>query len=280
MDAPPRLQHHCDRQGRNGGDQAASRLPVASARSVPRPASRGGQHRTIGSELLDAHPVRLTAHRRQGRAERAGSGLYGRCPWFSVISSATAPARTTHDGQGLPRRSPLATYSQVRRHIAISVQAVCKTVGSADVGPNPTPATTCENAPLAANSRAGGAFLLCPVVCHIVALQTVVLRCPRTHSGRVWVPPGRSVRTVGCFTDGHGRGPRPRTSHGQGPGGARCAGLAFAAEVSVHVPASAPLPGWFPGAGRQGKGGCGDGQGGGPGERDAGRAGGAGAGRP
>jgi hypothetical protein len=74
--------------------------------------------------------------------------------------------------------------------------AVCKTVGSAYVGSNPTPATTCENAPLAANSRAGGAFLLCPEVCHLVALRTVILRCPRTYSGRASGPLGRSVCTV------------------------------------------------------------------------------------
>jgi hypothetical protein len=47
---------------------------------------------------------------------------------------------------------------------------VCKTVGSAYVGSNPTPATTCGNGPLAANSRAGGPFLLGPSVCHLVAL--------------------------------------------------------------------------------------------------------------
>jgi len=63
---------------------------------------------------------------------------------------------------------------------------VCKTVGSAYVGSNPTPATTSENAPLAAHTRVGGAFLLCPVMCHLVAPWTVMLRCPRTHSGRVW----------------------------------------------------------------------------------------------
>jgi hypothetical protein len=72
-------------------------------------------------------------------------------------------------------------------------RAGCKTVGSAYVGSNPTPATTCENAPLAANSRAGGAFPLCPVVCHLVALWTVMLRCPRTYSGRLSVRFGRSV---------------------------------------------------------------------------------------
>jgi hypothetical protein len=46
----------------------------------------------------------------------------------------------------------------------------CKTVGSAYVSSNPTPATTCENDQLAANSRAGGPFLLCPAVCHLVSL--------------------------------------------------------------------------------------------------------------
>jgi hypothetical protein len=63
-------------------------------------------------------------------------------------------------------------------------------------------------------------------------------------------------------------------------GGGAVRGLTFAVELSVHVPCVRPLPGRFPGAGRPGKGGCGDGQGGGPGERDACREGGAGAGRP
>ena len=83
--------------------------------------------------------------------------------------------------------------------------AGCKTVGSAYVGSNPTPATTCENAPLAANSRAGGAFPLCPGVCHLVALWTVMLRCPRTYSGRPSARLGRSVRaatTVGVRSCG------------------------------------------------------------------------------
>jgi hypothetical protein len=59
-----------------------------------------------------------------------------------------------------------------------------------------TPATTSGNVPLAANSRASGAFLLCPGVCHLVALYTPVLRCPRTFSGRASVLLGRSVRTI------------------------------------------------------------------------------------
>ena len=57
----------------------------------------------------------------------------------------------------------------------------------------PPPAKT---GPLAADSRAGGPFLLGPGVCHLVALRTVMLRCPRTHSGRASVLQGRSVCTV------------------------------------------------------------------------------------
>src|SRR4029077_14084280 len=38
--------------------------------------------------------------------------------------------------------------------------AVCKTVGSAYVGSNPTPATTCVNGPLPAETRPAGRFLL------------------------------------------------------------------------------------------------------------------------
>src|ERR1700722_9257145 len=81
---------------------------------------------------------------------------------------------------------------------------VCKTVGSAYDGSNPSPATRCGNGPLAASSRGWWAVLLCPVVCHLGALWTVVSRCPRTHGGRDLGP-----ATVGAhrrlFTDGHGR---------------------------------------------------------------------------
>ena len=75
--------------------------------------------------------------------------------------------------------------------------------------------TTCENGPLAANSRASGPFLLCPGVCHLVALWTAVSRCPRTHADGFGAP-GRSVRTVGFSTDGHGRARRHRVSGSAG----------------------------------------------------------------
>ena len=81
---------------------------------------------------------------------------------------------------------------------------VCKTVGSAYVGSNPTPATTCENGPLAAETRPWGRFLLCHAAYQHVSLCVGMLRCPRTYSGR---RPGRS-RGRGhrrLCTDGHGR---------------------------------------------------------------------------
>jgi hypothetical protein len=53
---------------------------------------------------------------------------------------------------------------------ALSGASGCKAVGSAYASSNLAPATRCENAPLAAISRAGGAFLLCPGVCHLVSL--------------------------------------------------------------------------------------------------------------
>ncbi len=83
-------------------------------------------------------------------------------------------------------------------------KAVCKTVGSAYVGSNPTPATTCENGPLAVNSRLSGPFPSCHpciMMCHRESM------CRGVH-GRIadgFRVPGRSVHTVGDSTDGHGR---------------------------------------------------------------------------
>jgi hypothetical protein len=105
------------------------------------------------------------------------------------------------------------------------------------------------------------------VVCHLVALRIVVLRCPRTHSGRRPGPAdGRCAPSA--F---HGR---PRTGCAAG----RFPGLTRAAEWGVH-PCVRLAARWFPRDGR-GRAGALMGQGGGSGERDDGRAGGAGAGRP
>src|SRR5690349_14884201 len=100
-------------------------------------------------------------------------------------------------------------------------RAVCKTVGSAYVGSNPTPATTCENGPLAAETRPRGRFLLRHVAYHRVSLCVDMLRCPRTYrdivragraaadgrgrSGYADRPPGPSRPLRRLSTDGHGR---------------------------------------------------------------------------
>src|SRR6201981_1176591 len=87
--------------------------------------------------------------------------------------------------------------------------AVCKTVGSAYVGSNPTPATTCENGSLAGNSRLGGPFPPCHALYQGVSLRVDVSRCPRTYSGRRRYR-SRGRDTVGfprTATDGPGKGP-------------------------------------------------------------------------
>ena len=80
----------------------------------------------------------------------------------------------------------------------------CKTVGSAYVGSNPTPATTCGNGPLVAKRAAGAVFLLvtsCISVCHRESARCGV-------HGRI-ADGVRAARTVGAHRrlspDGHGR---------------------------------------------------------------------------
>jgi len=82
-----------------------------------------------------------------------------------------------------------------------------------------------------------------------------MLRCPRTHGGRE-SGPGSGVGDRRLCTDGHGRGPRPRTSHGPGPRRRPVRGLTFAAKLSVHFPASARCPAGFPGRGGRGRAGA------------------------
>src|SRR6266567_750610 len=58
---------------------------------------------------------------------------------------------------------------------------VCKTVGSAYVGSNPTPATTCENGPLAAETRPGGPFPSCHATYQGASLRVDAWQCARTY---------------------------------------------------------------------------------------------------
>ena len=61
---------------------------------------------------------------------------------------------------------------------------VCKTVGSAYVGSNPTPATTCENGPLAAETRPGGPFPSCHAMYQGVSPWVDAWQWLRTYSGQ------------------------------------------------------------------------------------------------
>src|SRR5271163_3983391 len=82
----------------------------------------------------------------------------------------------------IPQASDQPDHRDLRR--AVSVLDVLRHPVLDVLNLDTTPATTCENGPLAGNSRLDGPFLLCPGVCHLVALRAAVSRCPRTHSGR------------------------------------------------------------------------------------------------
>jgi hypothetical protein len=60
----------------------------------------------------------------------------------------------------------------------------CKTVGSAYVGSNPTPATTCENGLLAAETRPGGPFPSRHAVYQGASLRVDARQWLRTYSGQ------------------------------------------------------------------------------------------------
>ena len=112
----------------------------------------------------------------------------------------------------------------------------CKTVGSAYVGSNPAPATTCGNGPSAAETRPGGRFLFvtpCIVVRHRESMHCGV-------HGSI-ADGGHAIRTVGAHSRlFHGR---PRT----GRAGGVFPGLTRGAESGVHPCVPAGAPGWFPG---------------------------------
>jgi hypothetical protein len=66
------------------------------------------------------------------------------CP----CSKPSGPGQArTHDGQDQQRRLPSAESGQVSSYLTARGQAGCKTVGSAYVGSNPTPATSSRDGP-------------------------------------------------------------------------------------------------------------------------------------
>jgi hypothetical protein len=176
-----------------------------------------------------------------GRSACSADGVRG-CP-RDPPSGCQRPR--TYGGQRRRGESHSAAFAQVRGYVMGRGVAVCKTVGSAYVGSNPTPATTCGNGPLAAETRPAGRFLLvtpCISVCHRESTRCGI-------HGRI-ADGVRGARTVGAHRRlFHGR---PRTGR---------AGGVFRLDVRRRTgrtsPVSAPAAGCFRGgaAGRR----CADG---------------------
>jgi len=112
------------------------------------------------------------------------------------VAPLSPAARCTYGVQKRCREHSRIVFAQVNGYVPAVGAECCKTVGFAYPGSNPGPATTCGNAPPAADSRLRGAFLRCLMVCHLGAVQATVLRWARTHSG-----PRPVVRGPGRRTD-------------------------------------------------------------------------------
>ena len=97
-------------------------------------------------------------------------GLYGPVRGCPQDRRRGWPGARTYSGQRRRNEHHPVEFAQVRGYMEVQAGAYCKTVGSAYVGSNPTPATTSGNGPLAAETRPGGPFPSCPAVCHRVPL--------------------------------------------------------------------------------------------------------------
>ena len=68
-------------------------------------------------------------------------GAVRACTWLSAGSAVEEPARTYIWGQRRRDKHHSAAFMQVRGYVEVQAGGGCKTVGSAYVGSNPTPAT-------------------------------------------------------------------------------------------------------------------------------------------
>jgi hypothetical protein len=121
-----------------------------------------------------------------------------------------------------------------------------RAVGYAFGGSNPSPATTCENGPLAGNSRLGGPFFFVPPC---VTLSRCRPLCCGAHGHIADGIPAReryAWTLLARIWPAHGAQVLNRRAR---------SGLTFAAESSVHFPAPGCCPGVSVG-GRPGKGGA------------------------
>jgi hypothetical protein len=134
-------------------------VPVPCRVMTPGGCGTGRRRRACGAGKPGGRAVSVTA------PIPAVRGQVFSCPWLS----GSRGARTCR-GRRRPQTCLCSTYPLVSAFDSGRRRAVCKTVGSAYVGSNPTPATTCENGPLAGISRLCGPFFLCLMLCHLVAL--------------------------------------------------------------------------------------------------------------
>jgi hypothetical protein len=101
---------------------------------------------------------------------------------LSVRMAARMPERADiYRTESVSQTAQLVVYAVQRPERAQS-GAYCKTVGSAYVGSNPTPATTCGNGPRPAIMAGRGPFSSCPGVCFILYRRRA--RCKGSY-GRI-----------------------------------------------------------------------------------------------
>ena len=128
-----------------------------------------------------------------------------------------------HHRRGNPRQPPTRTYRKFHANATIPDEYGCKTVGSAYVGSNPTPATPWKNGPLAAETRPGGPFPSCNAVYQVASLRVDAWQCARTYGVQ------RPGKTSGAYnrslSRSGGRRPWRKTrSAGGKPGNFRSTG--------------------------------------------------------
>jgi hypothetical protein len=114
-------------------------------------------------------------------ASACGFGTVRGCRGCPSIWRQGSPGARTYGVQRVCCKRHLASFAQVRGHVGVWAGAGCKTVGSAYVGSNPTPATSCENGPPAAETRPGGPLPTCHATCQGASLWIDAWQCVRTY---------------------------------------------------------------------------------------------------
>ena len=168
---------HCGGSRRAAASGAPGGLWKADARYI-------GVHGTVtpgGRHVVTMVLCRVGCVRRGGPV-CAGQA---RCPdtvrGCPCGRAARSPRARTYSGQRRHSGHHPVASAQVRWYLEVQAGKYCKTVGSAYVGSNPTPATTCENGPWAAETRPGGPFSSCHAVYQGASLWVDAWQCARTY---------------------------------------------------------------------------------------------------